>query len=80
VLLAAANVELSYWPDQAAANNSMYDKLMARFNAKENALITAMAGGIEEGDPPMDEFQTNWNSLGGGFPSPIVWEHPQRRW
>lgn len=31
-LLAAANIEMSFFPEQAAANNSMYDKLMARYN------------------------------------------------
>jgi hypothetical protein len=80
VLLASANVELSYWPEQAAATNSMYDKLMTRFNAKEAQLIEAMGGGIDEGIPPVDEFDMNWNTLGGGFPSPMIWEYPIRRW
>jgi len=75
VLLASANVELSYWPEQAAATNSMYDKLMARFNAKESAVIEAMGGGIDDGEPPLDEFQTNWMTLGGGFPSPYWWRY-----
>jgi hypothetical protein len=80
ILLASANVELSYWPEQAAQTNSMYDKLMARFNAKEAALIEAMGGGIDDSVPPVDEFSTNWNTIGGGFPQPMIWENPYRRW
>lgn len=38
-LLAAANIELSYFPEQAAQNNSMYDKLMARITTLRMSLI-----------------------------------------
>jgi hypothetical protein len=82
VYLASANVELSYWPDQASATNSMYDKLMARYNAKLEQLLEELASetGEEDTGNPVDEFGINWNTLGGGFPEPIGWEHPVRKW
>lgn len=85
VYLASANVELSYWPEQASAVNSMYDKLMDRYNTKLAALLEDLSGTSGEGkadgtDIAVDEFGTSWNTLGGGFPEPIIWEYPIRRW
>lgn len=56
-LLAAANIELSFYPEQAAATNSMYDKLLARYNE----LLPRMGEDVAEDD----EVE---NSTYGGFP------------
>jgi hypothetical protein len=75
-ILAAANIELSYYPEQAAANNSMYDKLIARYNSRLKTLQADIAGdeqanemedapGVAGGNAPM--------SVAGGFPEPLWW-------
>jgi hypothetical protein len=58
-LLAAANIEMSYFPEQAAGVNSMYDKLMARYNS----LVASAGGEVGEEDftPDID------------FPAPDYW-------
>jgi hypothetical protein len=70
-ILAAANVELSYYPEQAAQNNSMYDKLMARYNAKLESLIEEVSLDETAGDG--DGAGTGAGIGVGGFPSPDWW-------
>jgi hypothetical protein len=67
MLLAAANVELSYYPEQAAVNNSMYDKLMERYNT----LLPKFGEDIGEDD------QVQSSSFGGFPPSSLF---GTRRW
>lgn len=68
-LLAAANVEMSYFPEQAAANNSMYDKLMDRVKSLRTALETDVSEeDIENEEGPDPTFD---------FPSPIGWDGVQ---
>ncbi|HEX4501097.1 MAG TPA: hypothetical protein VH187_08050 [Scandinavium sp.] len=74
VILAAANIELSYFPEQAAANNSMYDKLMARFDVKLKSLQADVAEAEQEEE--MEESgsdSTMGISVAGGFPMPLWW-------
>lgn len=68
--LAAANVELSYFPEQAAANNSMYDKLMARYNAKLKDLQEDIAEFMEE---QVEDTQSQYAPPSGGFPEALGW-------
>jgi hypothetical protein len=73
-ILAAANIELSYFPEQAAANNSMYDKLMARFDVKLKSLQADVAEAEQEEE--MEESgsdSTMGISVAGGFPMPLWW-------
>src|SRR5215471_16653243 len=52
-MLSAANVELSYFPEQAQANNSMYDKLMTRYDKK----LKEVSENVAE-DTAADTFET----------------------
>jgi hypothetical protein len=78
VYLASANVELSYFPEQAVANQSMYDKLMTRYNAKLTQLLEDLemdvgsGGGASDGEMP---GAGAWNTIGGGFPDPYWWRY-----
>ena len=74
--LAAANVELSYWPTQAAATNSMYDKLMARYNTRLTQLMEDMGDIVTDGavvDSGVSD--SDWNIVGGGYPQPYWWSY-----
>lgn len=70
IYLAAANIELSYYPEQAAANNSMYDKLMERYNAKLEALSENIAS---EEESQIGDGDYVSSAPSGGFPMPIFW-------
>jgi hypothetical protein len=73
-ILAAANIELSYFPEQAAANNSMYDKLMTRYTSKLNQLQADVAEAEQEEE--MEESGTDSTmgiSVAEGFPMPLWW-------
>lgn len=67
--LAAANIELSYFPEQAAQNNSMYDKLMARYTAKLKDLQEDIAETETEENSPQNPYAPPT----GGFPEPLGW-------
>lgn len=71
-LYAAANVELSYFPEQAGQNNSVYDKLLARARSTKETLVEAVAevGGGGDGQSvggagPMASY---------GFPVESGWD------
>lgn len=51
-LLAAANIEMSYFPEQAAANNSTYNMLMKRHDGRLSTFQEDMA---EEGEETSEE-------------------------
>jgi hypothetical protein len=73
-ILSAANIELSYYPEQAAANNSMYDKLMLRYNTKLKQLQNDVAEAEQEEE--MEDAGTDSTmgiSVAGGFPMPLWW-------
>lgn len=70
VYLAAANIELSYFPEQAAQNNSMYDKLMARYNAKLKDLQEDIA---EEEEADSNIANSPYQPPSGGFPEALGW-------
>lgn len=63
ILLAAANIEMSFFPEQAAQNNSMYDKLMARVKT----LMTSLQSDVAEEAIDTDE------SVGYDFPPTMGW-------
>lgn len=63
-LLAAANVEMSYFPEQSAQNNSMYDKLMTRYNTK----LATFKEGVAETQQEPQEVNVPGNVA--GFPPP----------
>jgi molybdopterin converting factor small subunit len=68
-ILAAANVELSFFPEQAAANNSMYDKLMARY--------TTMIAGLEQSISSEDTVEMGPPISGSGsFVGNAYWGFP----
>jgi len=74
IYLASANVELSYYPEQAAATNSMYDKLMDRYNAKLTQLLEDLEIDVGDGgDTEGAGFYGDWDTIGGGYPPPQWW-------
>jgi hypothetical protein len=73
VLLSAANIELSYYPEQAAASNSMYDKLMERYNKK----LEELGANIAEAEESTTDSTSGALSVAGGFPEPMWWGYVQ---
>lgn len=68
--LAAANIEMSFFPEQAAQGNSMYDKLMARYTTKLKDMQEDIA---ETEEDEVEQMQPNATSPSGGFPEPMGW-------
>jgi len=77
ILLAAMNVELSYFPEQVQTANSPYEALERRFNASLKRLLTEIseAGG---GTAPGDSAGVISQYPSGGFPE--VDSYMGRRW
>ena len=73
--LTAANIELSYWPTQAAATNSMYDKLMARYNTRLAQLMEDMSDVVTDDGVDSGVSDSDWNIVGGGYPQPYWWDY-----
>jgi hypothetical protein len=76
-LLAAANIELSFFPEQAAANNSMYDKLLARYTTA----LVAFSNDLATQDLEQEVSSSSDGASGGifrGFPFPSLFG--TRRW
>lgn len=71
-LLAAANVELTYYPEDAGRNGSAYDKLMARYKDALARLKTDVddAAGTDDGE------ESGGGALTAhyGFPPAIGWD------
>jgi hypothetical protein len=75
VYLAAANVELSYYPEQAVIANSMYDKLMARYNAKLTQLLEDLELDVDGSSDGGVGVADGWSTIGGGYPDPYWWRY-----
>lgn len=72
IMLAAANIEMSYWPEQSAQNNSMYDKLMKRYSDR----LTTFKADLSQTDEIVEEVNAGPETA--GFPPPQGWGW--RRW